>query len=179
MSLPNLIPDCPDERKALFRGLNSYTPSYEDQFIEWESIRSKASEQMVRTEECLLRVEDFQRRTGTRFERSLSFFDLERKLIYMKFIQAVCSEILALSPDFTEDGDKQRLNFGVKLRRNTAILQYFVNEVDKIFVLDARPPSVLDRLRAVRDDVGRALSSFARRFVPRARGTVVPFDGPS
>jgi hypothetical protein len=46
-------------------------------------------------------------------------------------------------------------------------------------VLDACPPSFLDRLRGVRDDVGRAFSSFARRCVPRARGTVVPFDGPS
>ncbi len=95
----------------------------------------------------------------------------------MGYDKKCLTHLVSEYPDFGDDFDLRRLKLCIDFRRELKSSGSSIKMIED--VLDARQPSVLDRLRAVRDDVGRALSSFARRTVPWARRRVVPFDGPS
>jgi hypothetical protein len=171
-----ILPNTPSDTQEFLDALAGYKPTYQDKYLEWEVIRSKAVVQMERMEECLLRVEEFKRRMGHRFGDG-PYGRLGRELCVVTLLARNFRKLLAVVPDFSEIGDDERDRLGKGLRIDTGLAEYNVDQINEM--LDAPLTSFLDRLQVVRYEVGCALSSFARRFVPRARGTVVPFDGPS
>lgn len=173
MSLPNHVLD--DEYiQKYFDRVMGYTPTHDNKYIEWESIRSQAQDLLVRIDECLLRVEEYKRRMGPRFGDG-PYGRLGHPLFIVTIIANSFRNHLAEEPDFTEAGDAARAKLGGNLRMDLGLAN-----VDLLIeMLDAPLSSILDRLRVVRYDVRRALSSFAQRCVLGARNNVVPFDGVS
>jgi hypothetical protein len=175
MSLPNAVPGSYEE---FINGISVYygiPQRHENAYTELALLRSDAIDMLERVEDSLRRAEVLRKRVRTPV--LLDDLSLEDYMFLLCYSQRYLTRHVLDFPGFESECDDARLRLCRNLRMELNGAAVNIKNIDDI--LDAHPPSVLDRLRAVRDDVGRALSSFARRFVPRARGTVVPFDGPS
>lgn len=172
MSLPNAVPGSYDEFINSISGECGIPQRHDNTYTELASLRSDAIVMLERVDVSLRRAEVFRKRVRTPvLLDDLSLDDY----MYVLGYSSRCLNILVLAyPGFEPELDDARLRLCRDLRMELNGAAVNIKYIDDI--LNAHPPSVLDRLRAVRDDVGRALSSFARRCVPWARGRVVAFD---
>lgn len=171
MSLPNAVPDSYDEFLNSIAEVNSIPQRHEDAYIELALLKTDAIDMLQRVEVCLQRAVVFRSLVRT----SVLLDQLDNYMYVLSYSDKYLKRLVTANPDFDPGSDDERVRLCRNLRMELKCAEENIEGIDDI--LEAHPASFLDRLRAVRDDVGRALSSFARRCVPWARGRVVAFDG--